>query len=98
MKTLCGLYCSWCFICRVSFDLFGSLKGNATFGPFAGYLVRCNPIAFFSTLCRKVLLEQQCPSMNDYITMGLWAVIGVALVAFGVHLVYKYENSYAKII
>ncbi len=86
------------YMSGIFYDLFGSLKGNATFGPFAGYLVRCNPIAFFSTLCRKVLLEQQCPSMNDYITMGLWAVIGVALVAFGVHLVYKYENSYAKII
>ncbi len=86
------------YMSGIFYDLYDSLIGNATFAPFAGYALRCNPIAFFSTLCRTVLLEQQCPSVNDYITMGLWAVVSVGLVALGVHLVYKYENSYAKII
>ena len=85
------------YMSGIFFDPVYSLNHSA-FKAFTTYVLRCNPIAFFSYLCRRVVLEGKAPFAVDYITMGLWAVVGVALVALGVRLVYKYENSYAKII
>lgn len=86
------------YMSGIFYDLYGRLKVHETFAPFATYVLRGNPIAFFNYFCRRVLLEGKCPFAVDYITLGLWTVIGIALVALGVRLVYKYENSYAKII
>lgn len=85
------------YMSGIFYDLVDSFS-RSNFAAFTTYVLRCNPIAFFSYLCRRVLLEGKAPFAVDYITMGLWAVVGVGLVALGVHLVYKYENSYAKII
>lgn len=86
------------YVSGIFYDLYDRLSGHAIFAPVAKYFMRCNPIAFFNYICRRVLLEGKAPYAVDYITMGLWAVVGVGLVALGVHLVYKYENSYAKVI
>lgn len=86
------------YVSGIFYDITTTLSSSSAFAPFAAYILRCNPIAFFNHICRMVLLDGQAPGGMDYLTMGIWAVVSVALVAFGVRLVYKYENSYAKII
>ena len=58
-------------------------------------LLRGNPIAFCMDELRKVLLENKLPSFEG---LAFWLVIGLALCAFGVHVIHKNENSYAKVI
>lgn len=58
-------------------------------------LLRVNPIAFFLDAMRTVLLNQECCSFNWLL---IWLVIGLAVLALGVHIVHKHENSYAKVI
>lgn len=58
-------------------------------------LLRGNPVAFCMDELRKVLLENKLPSFEG---LGFWLLIGLALCAFGVHIIHKNENSYAKVI
>ena len=44
---------------------------------------------------RGALLYGAAP---DYLLLGVWFVIGLALTAIGITTVYRYENSYAKVI
>ena len=86
------------YMSGIFYDVYERLSAHATLAPFATYALRGNPLAFFNYFCRRVLLDGKCPFAVDYITLGLWAVVGLALVALSVRLVYKYENSYAKMI
>jgi ABC-type polysaccharide/polyol phosphate export permease len=63
--------------------------------PFNQILLKCNPVAFIINTFRDILLRGQAPSL---IYLGLWFVIGICLVAIGIHIIHKYENSYAKVI
>ncbi|MGI6264735.1 MAG: ABC transporter permease [Acutalibacteraceae bacterium] len=86
------------YMSGIFYDLYGRLKANPSFAPFASYVMRGNPIAFFNYINRRVLLEGKAPFAVDYITLGLWGLMGLALAALGIRLVYKYENGYAKMI
>ncbi len=86
------------YLTGVFYDLESKLRKIEFIAPYASYIVKMNPIAFFNDICRMSLLEGTAPNAADYITMGLWLIVGIGLVAFGARLVYKYENSYAKII
>lgn len=58
-------------------------------------LLKCNPMAFLMDAVRKTLIYNQRPDMA---LLGIWFLISVLLCVIGVLIVYKYENSYAKII
>ena len=57
-------------------------------------LGKFNPIAFIIDGCRKSLIYGETP---DLITLLVWILIGVCLSWVGVWLIYRNENSYAKV-
>lgn len=63
--------------------------------PYNTILIRCNPVAFIINAYRGILLKNKMPSL---IMMGGWTLVGVILVTIGIHIIHKYENSYAKVI
>lgn len=64
-------------------------------GTISYILLRGNPVAFCMDELRKVLLENRLPSFEG---LAFWLIIGLALCAFGIHIIHKNENSYAKVI
>lgn len=63
--------------------------------PYGKILGTANPIAFFIEQSRGVLLYGiSC----DWIFLGVWFVISVILCIIGIKTIYKYENSYVKVI
>ncbi|MGI5907769.1 MAG: ABC transporter permease [Christensenellales bacterium] len=63
--------------------------------PYNMILLRGNPMAFCMDAVRSALLEQKAP---DFLVLGIWFAIGLLLCLIGLKLIYKYENSYAKVI
>ncbi len=61
----------------------------------AKILIHCNPIALIMTDMRNVLLYDTAP---HYLSLAIWTVIGITLSAIGIKIIYKYENSYVKVI
>lgn len=62
---------------------------------FANLLSYANPMAFIITALRQVMLYNQTP--NLYVLFG-WLILGFVISVIGVRTVYKYENSYTKVI
>lgn len=61
-----------------------------------GYLLsRLNPIAFYITAIRNLLLYGHGLSA---VWLGIWTMISLILITIGVHLIHKYESNYAKVI
>ena len=63
--------------------------------PFNTILLRCNPVAFIINAYRNIFLHNKMPSLA---MMGCWTLAGLLLTAIGIHIIHKYENSYAKVI
>lgn len=63
--------------------------------PFATLLSKCNPMAFLMTSTRNCLIYS---SNVGYKVLAAWFVLGILLAIGGVKLIYKYENSYIKVI
>lgn len=63
--------------------------------PLAIILLKCNPCAFIMNELRKCMIYQQTPDIPGII---LWFIIGMILSVGGLKLIYKYENSYVKVI
>ena len=63
--------------------------------PFNDILLKCNPVAFVINAFRDIFLYNQAPSL---LMMGGWTLIGILLIVIGIHIIHKYENSYAKVI
>lgn len=78
------------YLSGVFYNLNSKVGGNLAFA-----LLRVNPIAFLMSEARKVTLELSLPSFEGLV---FWLVIGIVLVCLGVHVIHKYENSYAKVI
>lgn len=57
-------------------------------------LTKCNPVAFLMISVRQSLIYS---TTLDYLVLGIWFLIGVGLSFLGVHTIYKYENSYVKV-
>jgi len=53
-----------------------------------------NPIAFLITSMRDCLLYGRTPNLLLWL---MWTVIGIVISAIGVSLIYKFENSYVKV-
>lgn len=62
---------------------------------YAGILQKCNPVAFVMAEIRNVMLYKTAP---DLLTLAIWFVIGLVLSWIGIKTIYKYENSYVKVI
>ena len=63
--------------------------------PYNQYLLNFNPIALCMDAARNSLLYQ---GSAHYLPLLVWMVLGVLLSIIGVNLIYKHENSYAKVI
>lgn len=63
--------------------------------PFGYFMQRINPVAHLIFCMRKCVLYNERPSL---VMLVVWFVISVILSAIGLHLVYKNENSYVKMI
>lgn len=63
--------------------------------PLSKYMLRLNPVACMMDAGRNCLLYGKAPS---YKWLLIWLIIGLILSFFGVRKIYKYENSYAKVI
>ena len=63
--------------------------------PFNKILLRCNPVAYVINAFRNIFLYDKAPSL---IMIGGWTIVGILLITIGIHIIHKYENSYAKVI
>jgi ABC-type polysaccharide/polyol phosphate export permease len=63
--------------------------------PFNKILLNCNPVAFIINSFRDTLLYGKAPS---FLILGGWFILGIVLIGIGIHIIHKYENSYAKVI
>lgn len=63
--------------------------------PYNEILIRMNPMALFITDLRNVLLYQTSPHIPELL---IWIGIGLVISVIGVKMIYKYENSYVKVI
>ncbi len=63
--------------------------------PYNKIMLRGNPAAFLIEQSRKILIYQEMP---DYLWLSIWLGIGLLLCIIGISTIYKYENSYAKVI
>ena len=61
---------------------------------YSDIILRANPVAFLIDQCRQVLIFESPPSL---LYLGIWFVVGILLSVIGIHIVYKYENSYVKV-
>lgn len=63
--------------------------------PYQSIVLRINPMALILEDLRRCVLYGQQPHM---LSLTIWLVIGIVLSAWGIRTVYKYENSYVKVI
>ena len=63
--------------------------------PFRTILGKCNPMAFLMTSMRNCLIYS---SNVGYKVLAAWFVVGLLMTVGGIKLIYKYENSYIKVI
>lgn len=64
-------------------------------GTLGFLMLKVNPVACLINEARKVGFYGVMPS---YKLMGAWLLCGLILCVIGIHLIHKYENSYAKVI
>ncbi len=58
-------------------------------------LTNLNPMALIISSMRRVMLYGQAPNLRMLL---VWLLVGILVSAVGLHTVYKYENSYTKVI
>ena len=63
--------------------------------PYNGLLTHLNAIAFFCHSTRQCMLYHTSPGWH---WLGAWALFSLILAAYGVHNIYKNENTYVKVI
>jgi len=83
-------------VLRLVFYLSGVFYSLSTRLPkeYSKIVLRANPIAFLIDQCRQVMIFESHPS---FLYLGAWLLIGIILSFIGVRTVYKYENSYVKV-
>ncbi len=63
--------------------------------PFNQILLKCNPMAFILDGMRECVLYENAPSVA---LLVIWLLISALLIVAGVRIIYRYENSYVKVI
>ena len=63
--------------------------------PLNGIVMSLNPLAIVVDTMRSALLDNCAANLP---VLGMWFLIAVILCCIGVHIVYKNENSYVKIV
>ena len=63
--------------------------------PYNQLLLKFNPIAFVINSSRRCMIYAESPDLR---LLLLWGVVGVILSVAALNIVYKYENSYVKVI
>ena len=53
-----------------------------------------NPMALLIDGFRQALMYCTSPNL---IGLGIWTLVGLLLSIYGIHLIYKYENTYVKV-
>jgi len=62
---------------------------------YSWVLLDLNPIALLANEFRNVIMYNTTP---NYLMVGIWFLISIILSWFGIKLIQKHENSYAKVI
>jgi ABC-type polysaccharide/polyol phosphate export permease len=78
------------YLSGIFYNITKRLKGR-----LGWVLLRFNPIACMMNELRKATVYGK---MISFELIGFWLVIGLILCCFGVHVIHKNENSYAKVI
>lgn len=63
--------------------------------PFNIVMMYCNPIAIVIDTMRNALLYNYAANL---LQIGIWFLIGIVLSIIGIHIVYKNENAYVKVV
>ena len=63
--------------------------------PYSTILLKFNPIAYIMQSLRECMIYSTTP---DGKWLLIWLFVGMILSAAGVYTIYKYENSYVKVI
>ncbi|MCR5271621.1 MAG: ABC transporter permease [Lachnospiraceae bacterium] len=75
--------------------IFYSISARVADYPWAAtILLKWNPVAFIINESRNVLLYNTDP---NWMIVGIWYVISIVLIVIGVRTIYRYENSYVKV-
>ncbi len=80
---------------RLVFYLSGVFYNIADIKPYGHLLLNINPVSLAMEGCRNALMYQAQP---DWLMLGIWTAIGLALSVLGIVVVYKNENNYGKIL
>ena len=62
--------------------------------PYNRILIDCNPVALIINECRNVLLYR---TPINYKLVGIWLILGLFISYIGIRTIYKYENTYVKV-
>lgn len=62
--------------------------------PLRSILLKCNPVSMLIESARLSMVYSSAPYRKMII---LWGIIGVVLSVIGIKTIYKYENSYVKV-
>lgn len=62
--------------------------------PYDSLLLKVNPIALIMDDLRRCMIYDSLPHRT---VLLVWLLIGILLSVFGVKIIYKYENSYVKV-
>lgn len=78
------------YLSGVFYSISSRIKGH-----YGALLLRCNPLALCIDSARQALTQAEAPL---YFPLMIWFGIGLLLSVTGVWLIYRYENSYVKVI
>jgi len=78
-----------------SIEPIGKIVKGRVPAPYDNILVKLNPISLVITDLRRVMLYGEDP---HWVMLGLWFIAGLLLSFIGVKIIYKFENSYVKVI
>ena len=81
------------YVSGIFYSLENRLTGNLAWA--AELLTNCNPVALIMADMRAVVLNN---GNVHLIAFAVWSVISVVAAIIGIRLIYKFENSYVKII
>ena len=63
--------------------------------PYGTLVCKLNPVAFLLTSMRECILYSTTPDLG---LLAIWFLVSLIISALGIRLIYKYENSYVKLI